>query len=190
MFTRDGMFHSMNSSGQFVMEGFLNLKWSRFARVVLTRSLAIVPTFAIAFYSEISSLTNMNDILNVLQSILLPFAIIPVLHFCSQPSVMGEFALGKFWTIFGPLVAFVIIGINLFFAYDIIIGFESVAAYAISGVIAVLYFGRLSLVYCRFLLLVFCFYMIWLFFREAFLPRLRSLFFKSEEDEELLIDDE
>jgi natural resistance-associated macrophage protein len=119
----------------------------------------------------------MNDILNVLQSILLPFAIIPVLHFCSQPSVMGEFALGKFWTIFGPLVAFVIIGINLFFAYDIIIGFESVAAYAISGVIAVLYF-------------VFCFYMIWLFFREAFLPRLRSLFFKSEEDEELLIDDE
>jgi natural resistance-associated macrophage protein len=164
-------------SGQFVMEGFLNLKWSRFARVVLTRSLAIVPTFAIAFYSDISSLTNMNDILNVLQSILLPFAIIPVLHFCSQPSVMGEFALGKFWTIFGPLVAFVIIGMNLFFAYDIIIGFESVAAYAISGVIAVLYF-------------VFCFYMIWLFFREAFLPRLRSLFFKSEEDEELLIDDE
>jgi len=164
-------------SGQFVMEGFLNLKWSRFARVVLTRSLAIVPTFAIAFYSDISSLTNMNDILNVLQSILLPFAIIPVLHFCSQASVMGEFALGKFWTIFGPLVAFVIIGINLFFAYDIIIGFESVSAYVISGVIAVLYF-------------VFCFYMIWLFFRQAFLPRLRSLFFQSDEDEELLIDDE
>jgi len=58
---------------------------------------------------------------------------------------MGEFALGKFWTIFGPLVAFVIIGINLFFAYDIIIGFESVSAYVISGVIAVLYFGKPSL---------------------------------------------
>lgn len=55
---------------------------------------------------------------------------------------MGEFATGKFWTIFGPLVAFVIIGINLYFAYDIIIGFETVAAYAISGIIAVLYFSK------------------------------------------------
>ena len=64
-------------SGQFVMEGFLNLKWSRFRRVVLTRSLAIVPTFVIAFYSNIESLTHMNDILNILQSILLPFALIP-----------------------------------------------------------------------------------------------------------------
>ena len=59
------------------MEGFLNLKWSRFRRVVLTRSLAIVPTFVIAFYSNIESLTHMNDILNILQSILLPFALIP-----------------------------------------------------------------------------------------------------------------
>jgi NRAMP (natural resistance-associated macrophage protein)-like metal ion transporter len=59
------------------MEGFLDLKWSRFKRVLLTRSIAIVPTFAIAFFSDIQSLTNMNDILNVLQSILLPFALIP-----------------------------------------------------------------------------------------------------------------
>ena len=168
----------------------MNLKWSRFARVVLTRSLAIVPTFTIAFYSDISSLTNMNDILNVLQSILLPFAIVPVLHFCSQPAVMGEFALGRFWTIAGPLVAFVIIGINLFFAYDIIIEFESVAAYAVSGVIAVLYFGKINSLSIGFLFLVFCFYMIWLFFRDAFLPRLRSHFFRREEDEELLVDDE
>ena len=64
-------------SGQFVMEGFLNLKWSRFQRVLLTRSLAIIPTFIIAFYSDINNLTNMNDTLNVLQSILLPFALIP-----------------------------------------------------------------------------------------------------------------
>ena len=65
-------------SGQFVMEGFLNLKWSRFQRVLLTRSLAIIPTFIIAFYSDINNLTNMNDTLNILQSILLPFALIPV----------------------------------------------------------------------------------------------------------------
>ncbi|XP_041036523.1 natural resistance-associated macrophage protein 1-like, partial [Carcharodon carcharias] len=57
-------------SGQFVMEGFLNLTWSRFARVSVTRSLAIIPTVIVAAYQDVSNLSNMNDILNVLQSIL------------------------------------------------------------------------------------------------------------------------
>ena len=82
-------------SGQFVMEGFLNLQWSRFKRVAFTRSIAVIPTFIIAFYSDINSLTDMNDILNVLQSILLPFALIPILHFCALPSVMGQYQCRK-----------------------------------------------------------------------------------------------
>ncbi|XP_048455247.1 natural resistance-associated macrophage protein 2-like [Rhincodon typus] len=57
-------------SGQFVMEGFLNLSWTRFKRVTLTRSLAIIPTLLVAVFQDMSSLSNMNDILNVLQSIL------------------------------------------------------------------------------------------------------------------------
>lgn len=163
-------------SGQFVMEGFLNLQWSRFARVVLTRSLAIVPTFAIAFYSDISSLTNMNDLLNILQSVLLPFAIIPILQFCAMPSIMGDFATGKFWTIFGPFIALMVIGINLYFAYAIIIGFDSLAAYVSAGILSVLYF-------------VFCFFLIWIFLRDAFLPRVKVLFTRETEDEQQLIDE-
>uniref|UniRef100_A0A8C5FN32 Natural resistance-associated macrophage protein 2-like n=1 Tax=Gadus morhua TaxID=8049 RepID=A0A8C5FN32_GADMO len=56
-------------SGQFVMEGFLNLKWSRFARVLLTRSIAITPTLLVAIFQDITKLTGMNDFLNVLQSL-------------------------------------------------------------------------------------------------------------------------
>uniref|UniRef100_A0A3B3ULE1 Solute carrier family 11 member 2 n=1 Tax=Poecilia latipinna TaxID=48699 RepID=A0A3B3ULE1_9TELE len=55
-------------SGQFVMEGFLNLRWSRFARVLLTRSLAITPTLLVAIFKDVQHLTGMNDFLNVLQS--------------------------------------------------------------------------------------------------------------------------
>ena len=124
------------------MEGFLDLRWSRFRRVVLTRSLAIIPTFVIAFYSNIENLTHMNDILNVLQSILLPFALIPILHFCAMPSVMGEFSTGKFWTIAGPVISLGIIGINLFFTYEIIVTFDSIAAYVIAAIVAVLYFAN------------------------------------------------
>uniref|UniRef100_A0A3B3RQL7 Solute carrier family 11 member 2 n=1 Tax=Paramormyrops kingsleyae TaxID=1676925 RepID=A0A3B3RQL7_9TELE len=55
-------------SGQFVMEGFLNLRWSRFARVLLTRSIAITPTLLVAIFQDVHRLTGMNDFLNVLQS--------------------------------------------------------------------------------------------------------------------------
>uniref|UniRef100_A0A8C1RQJ9 Solute carrier family 11 member 2 n=1 Tax=Cyprinus carpio TaxID=7962 RepID=A0A8C1RQJ9_CYPCA len=55
-------------SGQFVMEGFLNLRWSRFARVLLTRSIAIFPTLLVAVFQDVQHLTGMNDFLNVLQS--------------------------------------------------------------------------------------------------------------------------
>ncbi|XP_029136309.2 natural resistance-associated macrophage protein 2 isoform X3 [Labrus bergylta] len=81
-------------SGQFVMEGFLNLRWSRFARVLLTRSLAIAPTLLVAIFQDLQHLTGMNDFLNVLQSMQLPFALIPILTFTSLPSLMEEFSNG------------------------------------------------------------------------------------------------
>ncbi|EPQ05546.1 Natural resistance-associated macrophage protein 2 [Myotis brandtii] len=55
-------------SGQFVMEGFLNLRWSRFAQVILTRSIAIIPTLLVAVFQDVEHLTRMNDFLSVLQS--------------------------------------------------------------------------------------------------------------------------
>uniref|UniRef100_A0A8C5FST4 Solute carrier family 11 member 2 n=1 Tax=Gadus morhua TaxID=8049 RepID=A0A8C5FST4_GADMO len=71
-------------SGQFVMEGFLNLRWSRFARVLLTRSLALTPTLLVAVFQDVHRLTGMNDFLNVLQSMQLPFALIPILTFTTS----------------------------------------------------------------------------------------------------------
>lgn len=53
----------------FCPQGFLNLRWSRFARVLLTRSLAITPTLLVAIFQDIQHLTGMNDFLNVLQSL-------------------------------------------------------------------------------------------------------------------------
>lgn len=51
-------------SGQFAMEGFLNLKWARWQRVLVTRMIAVIPTFSVAFFSEINQVTKMNDYLN------------------------------------------------------------------------------------------------------------------------------
>ncbi|NWS77925.1 NRAM2 protein, partial [Crotophaga sulcirostris] len=78
----------------FFLQGFLNLRWSRFARVLLTRSIAITPTLFVSIFQDVEHLTGMNDFLNVLMSLQLPFALIPVLTFTSLPSVMNDFANG------------------------------------------------------------------------------------------------
>ena len=70
-------------SGQFAMEGFLNLQWPRWQRVLVTRLIAMAPTLSIAIFSDIDHLTGMNDILNALMSIQLPFALIPTITFTS-----------------------------------------------------------------------------------------------------------
>lgn len=51
-------------------KGFLNLRWSRSKRVLLTRSIAIMPTLLVAIFQDVEYLTGMNDFLNVLQSVL------------------------------------------------------------------------------------------------------------------------
>ncbi|KAH8849677.1 Natural resistance-associated macrophage protein 2 [Schistosoma japonicum] len=78
-------------SGQFVMEGFLNLKWKRWQRVLVTRSIAILPTILTTVFRGIEDLTGMNDFLNVLMSVQLPFAVIPLLTFTSSRLIMAEF---------------------------------------------------------------------------------------------------
>lgn len=101
--------------GQFAMEGFLNLRWKRWQRVLLTRTVAILPTFFIAFYENINDLTGMNDMLNAIMSLQLPFALIPTITFTSSERIMGEFKNGIFTKILASLLSLVVIIINLWF---------------------------------------------------------------------------
>ncbi|CAB1353886.1 unnamed protein product, partial [Coregonus sp. 'balchen'] len=109
-------------SGQFVMEGFLNLRWSRFARVLLTRSIAIFPTLLVAIFQDVQHLTGMNDFLNVLQSMQLPFALIPILTFTS-----------------GGVVILVVCAINMYFVVVYVTSLNSVALYVLAGLLCIAY---------------------------------------------------
>ncbi|XP_038044473.1 natural resistance-associated macrophage protein 2-like isoform X2 [Patiria miniata] len=102
-------------AGQFVMEGFLNLKWPRWKRIMLTRSIAILPTIFIAAFKGVHDLTGMNDLLNVVMSLQLPFALIPILTFTSADALMSDFKNGIIAKIFCFLLAIAVIGINMFF---------------------------------------------------------------------------
>lgn len=79
-------------AGQFVMEGFLNLQMPIYKRVLITRSIAIVPSIIVLFYKQ-KQLTNMDTGLNILQSFQLPFALVPLIKFASSKKIMGIFAI-------------------------------------------------------------------------------------------------
>lgn len=102
-------------AGQFAMEGFLNLQWARWKRVLVTRMIAIVPTFCVAYFSNIQDLTGMNDILNAVMTLQLPFAVIPTICFTSSVAIMGEFVNGIATKIVSILLAIVVITINITF---------------------------------------------------------------------------
>jgi len=102
-------------SGQFVMEGFLNLHWARWKRILLTRTIAIFPTLFLSVFAQLNTLTGLNDFLNAVMSLQLPFALLPTLTFTSSPKIMGEFANGMFNKVVLSILSVIIVGINLFF---------------------------------------------------------------------------
>ncbi|CAG9766746.1 unnamed protein product [Ceutorhynchus assimilis] len=131
-------------AGQFAMEGFLNLQWPKWKRVLFTRSIAMVPTFFIAFYSSLNELTSLNDYLNAVMSLQLPFALLPTIAFTSNPRIMGKFVNGLGYKITSVLLTIVIVTINIFFVVNTIQ--ESDFSNGILAVIFVLAVGYFILV--------------------------------------------
>ncbi|KAL8188513.1 hypothetical protein R6Q57_012884 [Mikania cordata] len=101
-------------AGQFIMGGFLDLRLKKWARALITRSCAIVPTLIVAliFDSSEDTLDVLNEWLNVLQSIQIPFALIPLLCLVAKEDLMGVFAIGRALKTVSWLVAALVIAIN------------------------------------------------------------------------------
>ncbi|CAG2109622.1 unnamed protein product [Medioppia subpectinata] len=105
-------------SGQFAMEGFLDLHWPRWKRVLFTRTIAIVPTLLITYFQNLNNLSEMNDLLNALMSLQLPFALLPALTFTSSPKVMGDFVNGFGNKVLASVLSVVVIAVNLYFVLN------------------------------------------------------------------------
>ncbi|KAI9201436.1 hypothetical protein LWI28_023550 [Acer negundo] len=107
-------------AGQFIMGGFLNLRLKKWLRALITRSCAIVPTIIVAlvFNKTEASLDILNEWLNVLQSIQIPFALIPLLTLVSKEQVMGVFRIGPTVERLAWTVAALVIVINGYLLLD------------------------------------------------------------------------
>lgn len=100
-------------AGQIVMEGYLHLRIAPWLRRLITRLLAVVPAiFVISYFGE-GATGNMLVLSQVILSMQLGFAIIPLLHYVSDRQRMGQFSIG-FWTKLGGWVcAGVIVALNV-----------------------------------------------------------------------------
>jgi manganese transport protein len=99
-------------AGQIVMEGFLNLRLRPWLRRLITRSLAIVPAAITVSSSGESGTYQLLILSQVILSLQLPFAILPLIRFTGDRQRMGEFA-NKLWVnILAWIVAAVILGLN------------------------------------------------------------------------------
>ena len=100
-------------AGQIVMEGFLNFRMRPWLRRLITRALAIIPA-AITIYLYGDHGTYRLLILSqVILSMQLPFAVIPLIHFTADRQRMGKFANGPWLTALSWLTAFVIVILNI-----------------------------------------------------------------------------
>ncbi|GAV84524.1 Nramp domain-containing protein [Cephalotus follicularis] len=107
-------------AGQFIMGGFLGLRLKKWLRALITRSFAIVPTIIVAlvFNTSEASLDILNEWLNVLQSMQIPFALIPLLTLVAKEEVMGTFKIGPVLERLAWTVAALVILINGYLLLD------------------------------------------------------------------------
>ena len=99
-------------AGQVVMEGFVRLRMSPVMRQLFTRSLAIVPAVAVLFHSGDDGVLQLLVLSQVVLSLQLPFAIVPLIRFTSATPIMGEFASPPWLRRLAGAAALVIVGLN------------------------------------------------------------------------------
>lgn len=109
-------------AGQIVMEGYLNLRIQPWVRRIITRLIAIVPAFLTIVYFGEEATGKLLILSQVILSLQLGFAIIPLIHFVSDTTKMKGFAIGKYTKTASWLIAVVIVALNARLVFDEIKG--------------------------------------------------------------------
>ncbi len=109
-------------AGQIVMEGFLRLRLPSWARRLITRGIAIVPVVVVTgMYGEAGT-AELLVLSQVILSMQLPFAVIPLVLFVSDRRKMGRFAIPRSVAAVSWVVAAIIVGLNVKLLFDTIVG--------------------------------------------------------------------
>jgi manganese transport protein len=109
-------------SGQIVMEGFLDIRLPAWARRLITRGIAIVPAAIVTIWYGEKGTAQLLILSQVVLSLQLPFAIVPLIMFTADRRKMGELIAPRWVTALAVLTAAIIIALNVKLIADAVAG--------------------------------------------------------------------
>ncbi|MBB2168917.1 Nramp family divalent metal transporter [Gluconacetobacter aggeris] len=109
-------------AGQIVMEGFLDLRLPPWARRLVTRGIAIVPVVVVTALYGNAGVDRLLVFSQVVLSLQLPFAVVPLVWFVSDRRMMGPFAISRPVAVLSWGVALIILGLNGKLLWDVLAG--------------------------------------------------------------------
>jgi len=115
-------------AGQIVMEGYLHLRIAPWLRRLITRLVALVPAVVVIATTGEGSTQQLLVLSQVILSLQLSFAVIPLIHFTSNRKNMGVFATPWWGQVLAWLTAAVIVGLNGKLVVDKVVEWVNLAA--------------------------------------------------------------
>ena len=104
-------------AGQIVMEGFLNIRLKPWLRRLITRLIAVVPAMVVAILYGEKGTADLLVLSQVILSMQLSFAVVPLVTFTSDKLKMGAFVNSKWLKIIAWTISIIIIILNFFLLY-------------------------------------------------------------------------
>lgn len=105
-------------AGQIVMEGFLNLKLKPWLRRLITRLIAVIPAFFVTLFYGEKGTSELLVLSQVILSMQLSFAVIPLVMFTNDKLKMGRFVNKKWFRILVWIISMIIVILNLYLLFE------------------------------------------------------------------------
>lgn len=105
-------------AGQIVMEGFLNIRLRPWLRRLITRLIAVIPAVICTALYGVSGTAKLLVFSQVVLSMQLSFAVIPLIIFTSDRQKMGEFVNPVWIKVLAWVTAAIIVALNVKFLAD------------------------------------------------------------------------
>jgi len=144
-------------AGQIVMEGYLKLRINPLLRRLITRLLAIIPAVLVILIYGDAKIDALLVFSQVILSVQLGFAVIPLIHFVSDKKEMGEFAIKPLTKIAAWLVAAVLIYLNV---SNLVV--QAIEVFQSDGMVG-----------WKIAIILFAIFFVWLFCMMTFLPLIK-----------------
>lgn len=145
-------------AGQIVMEGYLHLRINPWLRRLITRLLAIVPALLVILIYGENKVDDLLVISQIILSLQLGFAVIPLIHFVSDRTTMGEFVISSKTKLAAWIVATILVFLNGRLVLEQLDAFYS---------------SDLAIIW-KYLMVIPIGWIVWLFFVMTFLPILKK----------------